>query len=271
MNMIQHVLVPIDFSDISENAVMEAVKIARQANAKLTLLHAYLIPGYSGGMAYETFIPPVDEHIELINKQMNDFVSGIQELHGVQIKKIAIPGTVQDMIGTYSEENNVDIIVSGTRGTSGFLGFLLGSQSERIEGEVKCPVVVLPGVSKLKKGMKIAFAHDYKSTISDYQREVIKFFLNTYNSRLEVVHVESKEDTPEAERSVRENLVDFAPVFHKVVNDDIARGLNEFVEKNNIDMLALIYHDHGFLNRIFGKSTSRALTYHTKIPLLVLK
>lgn len=269
--MIKHILVPIDFSDVSENAVEEGAKIAVENDAQLTLLHAYLIPGYSGGMAYETFIPPVDEHIELINKQIDEFAAGIQALENVRVNKMAIPGAVRDMIGAYTEDNNVDLVISGTRGASGFMGFLLGSQSERIEEEVKCPVVVLPELSKLKKQMKIAFAHDYKSTIAPAQREVIRFFLNFYNSRLHVVHVESKEDTPEAERSVKENLLDFNPVFHKVVHDDVEKGLNEFVEKNNIGMLALIYHDQGFLNRIFGKSTSRQLTYHTKIPLLVLK
>ena len=269
--MIRHILVPIDFSDVSENAVLEAAKICSSTGATLTLLHAYLIPGYSGGMAYETFIPPLDEHIELINKQLEEYVAGFPEMANLNVQKIAIPGSVQDMIGAYAEDNNVDLVVTGTRGSSGFMGFLLGTHSERIEGEVQCPVIVLPEGSQLKKGMRLAIAHDYKSTISPDQRELIRFILSFYSATFDVVHVEDKNDTPEAEISVRENLKALNPTFHKVVHDDVEKGLNEFSEENNIGMLAIIYHDHGFLNRIFGRSTSRQLTYHSKIPLLVLK
>lgn len=268
---VKHLLVPTDFSVVSENAIKVAADISAGSDAIITLLHAYLIPGYSGGMAYETFIPPIDEHIELINKQMDEFVEGLPELKDRRVEKIAIPGSVQDMIGAYVQDNDVDLVITGTRGASGFIGFLLGTESERIEAEVKCPVVLVPENATVRKNIKIAFAHDYKSTISQQQRNILQFFLDFYNGSLDVVHVEEKHDTPEAERSVKENLKDLQADFHKVVNDDVEKGLNDFILKNNVDMLALIYHDHGFLNRIFGRSTTRNLTYHTKIPLLVLK
>lgn len=269
--MIKHLLVPIDFSEISENATKIAANIAAETDAKVTLLHSYLIPGYSGGMAYETFIPPIDEHIELINKQLDEFAEELPELNGLRVEKISIPGSVQDIIGDYVQDNDVDLVITGTRGASGFMGFLLGTESERIEAEVKCPVVLIPENTTLKKGVKIAFAHDYKSVIVQQQRNILQFFLDFYNGTLHVVHVERKHDTPEAEQSVINNLKGLQANFHKVVNDDVEKGLNDYVEKNNVNMLALIYHDHGFLNRIFGRSTTRKLTYHTKIPLLVLK
>jgi nucleotide-binding universal stress UspA family protein len=269
--MIKHLLVPVDFSEVSENAIRVAANFAAETDAKVTLLHSYLIPGYSGGMAYETFIPPIDEHLELINKQLDEFAEGLPELNELRVEKIAIPGSVQDMIGSYVQDNDVDLVITGTKGASGFMGFLLGTESERIEAEVKCPVVLVPENTTVKKGIRIAFAHDYKSTISQQQRKILQFFLDFYDGTLDVVHVEEKHDLPEAERSVIDNLKDLRPNFHKVVNDDVEKGLNDFIEKNNVDMLALIYHDHGFLNRIFGRSTTRNLTYHTKIPLLVLK
>lgn len=269
--MIKHILVPVDFSDEALNAVEEAAFIAKEQKAKLSLLHAYLIPGYSGGMAYETFIPPVDEHIELINKQIDDFSKDIPALQGLPVEKVAIPGSIQDIIGVYTEDNNVDLVVTATRGASGFKAFLLGTQSERIEDEVKCPVLVIPDGEHVKKGMKLALAHDYKSNLSREQINIIKNFQVLYGLSIHVVHVEEKKENLAIEESIKENLRILNPEFHHVLNDDVEKGLNEFIKQQNIDILSIIYHDHGFLTRLFGRSTSRQLTYHTEIPLLVLK
>lgn len=269
--MIKHLLVPVDFSEVSENATRVAAALAAETDSKITLLHSYIIPGYSGGMAYETFIPPIDEHIELINKQLDEFAEGLPELNNLHVDKIVVPGSVQDMISDFVRDNNIDFVITGTKGASGFMGFLLGTESERIEAEVECPVLLVPENATVRKGLRIILAHDYKSIISKKQRSVIKFFLTLYKGTLDVVHVEEKHDKPEAEKSVINNLQDLGANFHKVVNNDVEKGLNDFVVKNNVDMLALIYHDHGFLSRIFGRSTTRNLTYHTKIPLLVLK
>lgn len=269
--MIRHILVPVDFSDAALNAVEEAAFIAKKQNSKITLLHAYLIPGYSGGMAYETFIPPVDEHIELINKQIDDFAADIPALEGLQVDKVAIPGSIRDIVGAYTEDNQVDLVVTATRGASGFKAFLLGTQSERIEEEVKCPVLVIPEGKHVKPLMKLALAHDYKSNLTSDQINTLKNFKILYDLTIHVVHVEEKEENLEFEKSVKENLNLLNPEFHHVVNDDVEKGLNEFVKLRDIDLLAIIYHDHGFLSRLFGRSTSRQLTYHTEIPLLVLK
>ncbi|MGK7389469.1 MAG: universal stress protein [Candidatus Cyclobacteriaceae bacterium M2_1C_046] len=269
--MLKHILIPVDFSDEALNAVEEAAYIAKEQKAKVTLLHAYLIPGYSGGMAYETFIPPVDEHIELINKQIDDFSKDISALRGLQVDKVAVPGSIQDVIGAYTEDNHVDLVVTATRGASGFKAFLLGTQSERIEDEVKCPVLVIPDGKHVKPGMKLALAHDYKSNLTTEQVNVLKNFQVLFNLSVHVVHVEEKEENLAIEDSIKENLHILNPQFHHVLNDDVEKGLNEFVKQQDIGLLSIIYHDHGFLNRLFGKSTSRQLTYHTEIPLLVLK
>lgn len=269
--MIKHILVPVDFSDTAINAVEGAAFIARKQNAKLTLLHAYLIPGYSGGMAYETFIPPVDEHIDLINKQIDDFALDIPALEDLQVEKIAMPGSIRDIIGPYTDDNHVDLVVTGTRGASGFKAFILGTQSERIETEVKCPVLVIPENKELKSGMTLALAHDYKSNLTAAQLSTLHNIQLVYNLHINVVHVEEKEENLSFVESVKKNLHSLNPDFHHVLNDDVEKGLNKYVKENSIDVLAIIYHDHGFLKRLFGKSTSSQLTYHTEIPLLVLK
>lgn len=269
--MFKNILVPVDFSDAAIHAVQEAAFIAREQKAKLYLIHAYLIPGYSGGMAYETFIPPVDEHIELINKQIDDFSKEIAGLENIQVEKVAIPGSIQDIIGTFVEDNAIDLVVTATRGASGFKAFLLGTQSERIEEEVNCPVLVIPEGKNVKRSMKLALAHDYKSNLITEQIDTLRNFQVLYNLELHVVHVEEKEEHLEFEQSVKENLHSLNPQFHHVVNNDVEKGLNDYIKKNDVDILSIIYHDHGFLNRLFGRSTSRQLTYHTEVPLLVLK
>lgn len=269
--MIDHILVPIDFSDLSEKTARIAAGIATVTGAKISLLHAYLIPGYSGGMAYETFIPPIDEHIELINKQIDDFKDGIPELKDKHVLRVAVPGAVQDMIGSYVDDNHVDLVISGTKGASGFMKFLMGSHSERIEGEVSCPTLVIPEAGVLEGKMKIALAHDYTSSVSDNQYHTIAFFHKLFGAELVIVHVKKAGEEFSDEALVIDKLKDLDPSYYTIEGDDVVEALNNFVEKEKIGLLSLIYHNHSFLDRLFGKSTARELTYNTKIPLLVLK
>ena len=62
----------------------------------------------------------------------------------IQIKTVIIPSkNISGGILDYAEENNIDLIVIGTRGRSGFKRLLLGSVASHIVTYAHCPVLVV--------------------------------------------------------------------------------------------------------------------------------
>ena len=88
------------------------------------------------------------EEYELHKKAVLEWLDAIKkkcENEGIQteIKVIGGPSPVSDSIIIYSENENVDLIVVGTRGRSGLRSFLLGSVASKVVTYAHCPVLVV--------------------------------------------------------------------------------------------------------------------------------
>jgi nucleotide-binding universal stress UspA family protein len=56
----------------------------------------------------------------------------------------------------------------------------------------------------------------------------------------------------------------------KLGKENVMKGVDRFIKKTNADMLVLAKHNRPFFDRIFHRSLSKRMAYHTDIPLLVL-
>ena len=59
--------------------------------------------------------------------------------------------------------------------------------------------------------------------------------------------------------------------FHVSINDDITEGIDEYVAKIKADMVSMFTHDLTFYEKLFGKSVTRQMAFHTWIPMLTFK
>jgi len=62
----------------------------------------------------------------------------------------------------------------------------------------------------------------------------------------------------------------FYEKFEYPVDIDITNALNSFIEKHNADMLVMMPHRHEWLERVFRKSETKDMIFHTHVPLLIL-
>ena len=77
-------------------------------------------------------------------------------------------------------------------------------------------------------------------------------------------------DEKEIQNVYKVLLKDHEVVFKSLTYKDVETGINLYVEEIDAEMICVIARKHTFLERILERSKSRALTNHTKMPLLVL-
>jgi nucleotide-binding universal stress UspA family protein len=145
--LINSILVPIDFSVHSKNALKYAVPLARQFDASLHLVYVVEPTIYPADLGFgQVVLPGIED--ELRQK-------GQAELHELIAKEIGRSvratsavrtGTPSQEILTEAEERGVDLIVVATHGHSGVEHMLFGSTAERIVRKSHCPVLTIrPG------------------------------------------------------------------------------------------------------------------------------
>lgn len=125
--MFTHLLVPLDSTAESTEAVTQACAIARVTGARMTLLRVY-----SGGSP----TPETMEFLKTASRQCAD--------RSETIEVAALPGDPADVILAQIEERGVDLVVMRTRGRAGLSRAVLGSVSESVVTRGPTPVLLLP-------------------------------------------------------------------------------------------------------------------------------
>jgi universal stress protein A len=138
----QHFLVPTDFSADAEQALDYAIRLARALNARLTVLHVIPpVPMAGGDMGVtlpETYLQEVEEAVQ---GSMEEALARVTAA-GLTGERVILYGVPFQEIVEAAKARQVDLIVMGTHGRTGFLHVLLGSVAERVVRLAPCPVLV---------------------------------------------------------------------------------------------------------------------------------
>jgi nucleotide-binding universal stress UspA family protein len=274
--MIKHILVPTDFSTNSLNALEYALKFAKHINpqAEITVLNAYTIPlAYTDfNIAYDIGNSEADIK-NYISSEMDKLEEKVPLLKEFEYETVKTENYVTDAIEEYCIENSVDIIIMGTKGASGVDEVILGTNAHRVIKAELGPVLVIPEDSKYEDIKNIALSSDYKGIVADLLAPV-KTIRQAYSSDIHLIHVSAepmldKEKAEEA-KNLELHLKGIPHQYHFLVNKNVEAGLDEFAEKNKIDLLVVLPRKKGLFETLFGKSESKSLIFHTKVPLLAL-
>jgi nucleotide-binding universal stress UspA family protein len=143
--VLSKILVAVDGSDISLKAANYGIEFAKKYNSKLIILHVIHID--AAGLIYTTE-SAFNQFIEKSKKESEEWFSTIRneaKERGVEIKTENVEEmySVAGAIIKHAEEGNVDVIIIGSTGKSGFKRLLLGSVAVDVVKYSKCPVFVI--------------------------------------------------------------------------------------------------------------------------------
>lgn len=146
--MAKSILVPTDFSLISENAMMHAAGIARQIGANIILTHIIT----SDTKAY---LKKNEESEEMISDYLKDYQGRLTKEFGVRVDYRVLEGKISEQIPSLVKELGIDLLMFGTHGKKG-IQIITGSHAMKLINALSIPVLVV---------QKRGFEEGYKTIV----------------------------------------------------------------------------------------------------------
>ena len=141
--MIDHILIPTDFSPAAWKATKIGMELAQTNNAELNILH--IIPTVSR-FSKDKRIQKLPEKLDEIETRMNELSKGLVDANQVAIRNIVLPGNVGKTMLEYIHENSYDLVILGVNSHGS--GNDLGSHASLIIEKSNVPVLIVPNNAK---------------------------------------------------------------------------------------------------------------------------
>lgn len=277
------ILVPYDFSNEANYALDFAVGLAKKTLNKLEVLHVIELPtptsfssyGEAGTMSNETANIFMVELIDKRKVQMKELEDEFKDA-GFTFEAKIIFGNPFAGISKEITDIDADLVVMGSKGSSGLEEVLIGSNTEKVVRNASCPVITIKSEISLDQINKVVFASDF-NTVNASVVARLKASISTIGAELHLLKV----NTPsmfEHSRVSMQKMQTFANEFGldvssmKIYNaSSEEEGIVDYAEDIQADMIAMATTGRtGFLHLLTG-SIAEDVVNAAKRPVWTMK
>ena len=290
----RRILVPVDFSDHSREALRAALALAQQFGSRLAVVHVTRRNRPDSHVVAEQMGITFDTR-RLGRAKLQEFMEG-EGIGGIQPTRLVADGVPFDEIVGAAKAWRADLIVIATHGYTGLKHVLLGSTTERVVGHAPCPVLVVR--SRAQRGKKAAFSPGRVRSIlapvdfSASSRGAVQYALalaQQYEAQLCLLHVikpyqaDLLVDTTESQRDVRvaahQSLAKLADATKKAwphTGRELRRGhpvdtITALAKRTNADLIVMGTHGRSGVTRAILGSVAERVVRHAPCSVLVVR
>ena len=270
------ILLPTDFSETAKNSAIYAAHLAKAIGAQsLVLFNAYSIP-LATEMSWALL--QTEELKQASEENLETFKTMVQSFTGpqVQVSTRSVFGFLAESIGTVAQEVKADLIVMGITGGGKLEEVLIGSNTLHVIDHTEVPVLIVPPDALWQPIENIGWACDYKNVIQTTPANAITKVVALLQAKLKIMH---NSPNPQAfDPDIFHNNVVVAEMFSKLhpefvhtAEGTLTNAIDGFVKQHNIQLLLAIPKKHSWIESLFKPSHTRALAFHSHVPLLCVK
>jgi nucleotide-binding universal stress UspA family protein len=271
------ILFPTDFSHVSNNAFIYALKLADSINAEIITMHVYHLPqvNYINVSEYLHEIYDVTElsHFENYKDEVPVLrrIAEENNLDHVKISHVLILGNLIEEIQKITKHEYIDFIVMGTKGASGLKETFLGTVATKVMNDVKAVVLAIPERCKYEPVKNLLFITEYQA--DDTQSFLkVKALAKVFQAHIECLRVvpQHRENNINNMRNWEELIDNHNIKLHSVTGNDVEGIILNFIDSHKINMIAMHVHRKNFFEKLFEISLSKKLAFHINIPILAI-
>lgn len=276
MKNIRKILVPVDFTEASDNSLRYALQLAAKSpGSTLYVLHSFHVPVTTMDTAYVADQAILMEQTELMaREEMKSLEAKYLEPSGIPYECMVHLGPAMDDINEVVKTHQIDLVLMATH-KAGKLERLLGNLSAYALERCKAPLLLVPDKADFRPVQKLAFATDLKKLERTDAFDKLRYLAETFQAHLIILHVDTEGDELTAEEQeelmhLEEELKGLEYHTARIEGDDPEKAILRYVQEQQVDMVAAVPRHHGFFEELFRSSVTRHLALHTKVPLLAI-
>ena len=270
------ILVPTDFSEYAYYALKVAAQIAKKNDGEIILLHMLELPHQAGdaiGSGHD--IPEIMLFKNAAMKRLEDLMDD-ECLDGLKVSQVIQFELAFNGIMNISKKNNVDLIVMGSHGASGFKEMFIGSNAEKVVRNSDVPVLIIKKDAGEFNVDKFVFASDFTDEIKKPFAKVVEF-ANKLDAELHLVMINtpsSFKPTHIANEIMNDFISNYAvnKFSTHIYNDvNVETGILNFANFVNADLIGMSTHGRKGLSHFLNGSISEDLVNHAVRPVVTFK
>jgi nucleotide-binding universal stress UspA family protein len=277
----EHILVPTDFSEISQRALEYAKAIAKIGNSELLLVHV--------NPPIDLIAPPEAAWVDLakvqsLQQEQLEQCGAALRSEGFRAQAISVTGPIYDELLSTVNQYKADLIVLGAHRKTGLERLLVGSDAEAVMRHALCPVLsVGPAVPNVggetwrirevicatnlapRSAKVVAYAHRLAAL---YEAELVLFHVKSSN--------EQEDDI---------DWVSFEEAFHHYVPQDLgsrswlrtrlasaspATSIVDLAKQRGSDLIVMGVHEASSMATHFGRGTAAKVLSESSCPVMTI-
>ncbi len=276
---IKSILMPTDFSKTSLLAIEHAAFMARLFKANLFLLHVIEIADTTYNVVDPGLVLKDFSEIEkIVTSQMDELSNKIKLEYEITITPLCSRGKTASEIVTAVRENDIDLVIMGTHGASGFDEFFMGSNAHKTVTVCPCPVITIQAHST-----KVGFANivmpiddslpsrqkvDYTITLAkEFGSKIHILGLLDESWGAELGKFEIKIESIEA--AVKDAGLAYELIIIK--GDNLAAEAMNYSKKIDADLIVVLTDHESKLTGMFLGAFAKQIVNHSRIPVMSIR
>lgn len=258
----QTVIVPVDFSETSLNAARYAVQM--------------LTGHYGVNMILHHVYDKASQQAEATAK-LEDLKTVLRESGIVKTEVLAEEGS--DFIAELEKlarHRQADLIIMGITGRTTLGQTFIGSNTLKIVEQKVCPVLIIPSDTRYTDVKNVMLTSDFKNVMASTPSAPIKKVLKPFHPNLYIINVDSEhyvaltEEYQAEKTKLQEMFSQFHPEFYFMGFHDVDEAINQFAHDKKVDFIIIIHKEQTLFSKLFVKSHTKKLIYHSSIPVLAV-
>ena len=270
------ILVPTDFSKEAENALQVAAQLARKHGSEIFLLHMLELPLHQvDALSNHSELPEAVFFMKLAHKKFE------QTMSQDYLKDVIVHETVDfnnaiTGISNTCKEHDIDVIIMGSHGASGFKEMFIGSNTEKVVRTAEVPVLVIKNHHDDFKIDNFVFASDFKNDNKETFKQAATL-AKAFEARIHLLFVNTASNfttTAAAKARILDFIkdADFDNYTITIYNDEtVEKGILNFSHIIGADLIGISTHGRQGIAHFFNGSISEDLVNHAKRPVVTFK
>ncbi len=276
----KRILLPTDFSKNAWNAISYSMDFFKNEKCTFYILHTYTPSFYRvdymfGGPSFSAVADArVEESVKGLEKTLEDIHKQYPNPKH-QFETLSAFNILTDEINEVVESKGIDLIVMGTQGATGAKDLFIGTNTVHVLRKAVIPVLAIPAGYTFREIQKIVFATDYWAKYKKEEIAPLTSITKMQKAKLIVLHVMEEmglwEKQEENKKVLGDYLGDLPHSFDQISGKHVADAIQEYMDNNQLDLLAMQNRKHHFWERLLMRQNVNAIGFHLKVPFLVLR